>query len=179
MFRKCLAKKGNERFSFIVLNNTVQHSYPAHSLLSFRSPERTGQHQTSEKLSAAMNHWCKLLVGAGQASPSSPSRGTYHYLCKFWLWLPDSFILKFPVASGHAGLCGELPARSVSRSTTPDWTAPRFSDLISSTTLLRTTGQISHISPQSVAAQPVRHLFIATLLLIAARTPNKKGNVNV
>jgi len=69
MFRKCLAKKGNERFSFIVLNNAVQHGYPAHSLLSFRSPERTGQHQTSEKLSAAMNHWCKLLVGAGQASP--------------------------------------------------------------------------------------------------------------
>jgi predicted transcriptional regulator len=93
--------------------------------------------------------------------------------------LPDSFILKFPVASGHAGLCGKLPARSVSRSTTPDWTAPRFSDLISSTTLLRTTGQISHISPQSVAAQPFHRLSIATLLLIATRHTKQKGEASM
>jgi hypothetical protein len=44
--------------------------YPSLPVLGIRSPERTGQHQTCEKLSAAMNHRSKLLVGAEQASPS-------------------------------------------------------------------------------------------------------------
>ena len=75
---------------------------------------------------------------------------------------------------GEARYRFEVPDEYVIQRAEHQSTQPQFWK--SSTTLTPMTVQTSHVSPQSDAVQPVRHLFIATLLLIAAAHTKQKGN---